>query len=93
MTKHFAYQLAHALRKPLVPVKLEHAVSRLNVDGLAFADFAFQDVDAERVENFFLDGAAQRTSAVNGIVTFARQELLRRLGKIERVWLGLESSG
>jgi len=23
------------------------------VDGLAFADLAFEDVDAERVENFF----------------------------------------
>src|SRR5439155_8023077 len=63
--------------------KLQSSVFRIDADGLAFADFAFQDVDAERVENFFLNGAAQRTRAVNGIVTFARQQLLGRIRELE----------
>jgi hypothetical protein len=46
------------------------------VNGLAFADFAFENVDAERVENFFLDRAPKRARTVNGIVSFAGQPLL-----------------
>ena len=48
-------------------------VTRVDLDGLSFANFAFEDVDRERIENFFLDHAPERARAVNGIVTFARQ--------------------
>ena len=37
--------------------KLERAVLGVDVNGLTFADFAFEDLDAKRIENFFLDGA------------------------------------
>jgi hypothetical protein len=53
--------------------KHERAVFCIDFHGLAFTDFAFEDVDAERIENFFLNGAPQRARAVNRIVTFARQ--------------------
>src|SRR5713101_3139905 len=64
--------------------KLERAVFGIDMDDLALVDFAFQNVDAERVENFFLDRAFQRARAVNRIVTFARDQVLGRIGKIER---------
>ena len=47
------------------------------MDSLAFADFAFEDVDAEWVENFFLDGAPERAGTLNRIVPFARKQFLR----------------
>jgi len=75
---------------PVLRLKLERAVFGIDMDGLAFADFAFKDVYAERVENFFLDCALQRAGAVNGIVTFARDQFLGRIGKIERDLLLLE---
>ena len=43
---------------------------------MAFADFAFEYVDAEWVENFFLNGAPQRPRAINWIVPFAREQFL-----------------
>jgi hypothetical protein len=48
--------------------------------GLAFADFAFEDVDAERVENFFLDRAPERARAVIFRTAFEldSQSVLRR---------------
>ena len=60
------------------------------MDGLAFADFAFEDVNAEWVENFFLNRAPERTRAVNRIVPFAREQFLGRIRKIERDLLLLE---
>src|SRR5262249_46966734 len=66
---------------------------RIDVNGLAFADFAFEDVDAERIENFLLNGTSQRTRAVNGIVSLACQEFLCRIGELERDLLLLEPFG
>jgi hypothetical protein len=60
----------------LLLAKFQHAVFCIYVDGLAFADFAFEDVDAQRIENFLLNGAPERTRTVNGIVTFAREKFL-----------------
>ena len=71
----FSVQSKHVHAKSLL-AKYERTVLRVDLDGLAFANFAFKDVDTERVEHFFLNGAAQRTSAVNGIVTFPRQKFL-----------------
>src|SRR5712692_2393724 len=76
---------------PVLRFKFERAIFCIDMDGLAFADFAFQDVYAERVENFFLDCALQRARAVNGIVTFARNQFLSRIGKIEFDFLLLET--
>ena len=45
------------------------------MNGLAFADFPFENVDRERVEDFFLNGAAERTRAIDRIVAFAGEEL------------------
>jgi hypothetical protein len=54
--------------------KFERAVFSIDADGVAFSDFAFEDVDAEGVENFFLDRAPQRAGTVNRVVTFAREQ-------------------
>ena len=61
----------------LLLAKLERAVFRIDLNGLAFADFAFEDVDREWIENFFLDRAAEWARAVNRIVTFARKMRFR----------------
>src|SRR5438874_11552818 len=61
------------------------------MDGLTFADVAFQDVDTEWVENFFLDRAPERTRSVNRIETFARQQFLSRVGELEGNLLLLET--
>src|SRR5882757_10183211 len=61
------------------------------MDRLAFADFAFEDVDAEWVENFFLDGAPERTRSVNRIETFARKQFLGRIRQLEGDLLLLET--
>src|SRR5205823_8731141 len=53
-------------------------------------DFTFENVDAKRVENFFLDGALEGTRSVNRVVTFARDQFLGGIGKIERDLLLLE---
>src|SRR5438067_8877066 len=68
-------------------------VTRVDLDGLSFANFAFEDVDRERIENFFLDRAPERARAVNRIVTFAGKQRFRRIGKIERDLLLFESFG
>ena len=75
---------------PVLRLEFERAVFGIDMDGLTLADFPFEDVDAERVENFFLDRALQRAGAINGIVTFARNQFLGRIGKIERDLLLLE---
>src|SRR5215470_9180833 len=83
MSSAFAYSrplnwilvLGFALTKrpELSPIftKFKCAVFGVNVNGLAFADFAFKNIDAERIENFSLNGATQGSCAVNGIVAFA----------------------
>src|SRR5713101_3218655 len=43
-------------RKILARIELERAILCVDANGLAFADSAFDNVDAERVENFFLYG-------------------------------------
>src|SRR5882724_12496100 len=50
---------------------------------MAFADFAFENINAERIENFSLDGAPQRAGAVNRIVSFAREQFLGRIGEFQ----------
>jgi hypothetical protein len=42
--------------KSLLP-KHEGAIFCIDLDGLSFADFAFEDVDTQRIENFLLNGA------------------------------------
>src|SRR5205823_7050707 len=76
---------------PSLLLKLECAVFGVNVNGLAFVKFAFEDVETERVQNFFLNCALERARAINRIVAFAREQFLRRIGKIERNLLLLES--
>src|SRR5437660_12785550 len=76
---------------PILRLKLERAIFRIDMDGLAFADFAFENVDAEWVENFFLNRALQRARAINGIVAFARNQFFGRVGKIEGDFLLLET--
>jgi hypothetical protein len=61
----------------LVPAKLKRTVFCIDGDSLAFSDFAFEDVDAERIENFLLNSAAERTRTQTRIVPFAREEFLR----------------
>jgi hypothetical protein len=61
----------------LVPAKLKRTVFCTDADGLAFSDFAFEDVDAERIENFFLNSAAKRACTQTRVVPFAREEFLR----------------
>src|SRR5437762_10061487 len=78
-------------RKILTRIELERAVLCIDANGLAFADLAFEDVDAKWVENFFLDGALEGTRSVNRIVTFARDQFLGGIGKIERDLLLLEA--
>ena len=56
--------------------KFERPVFGVHADGLAFADFSFENVDAEWVENFSLNGAPQRACAINWVVTFARKQFL-----------------
>ena len=77
-------------RKILTCIELERAILCVDANGLAFADFAFEDVDAKRIENFFLDCALEWTRSVNRIVTFARDQFLGGIGKIERDLLLLE---
>src|SRR2546426_12027480 len=61
------------------------------MDSLTFADFAFEDVDAEWVENFFLNCAPERTRSVNRIETFAREQFLGGIGQLEGDLLLLET--
>src|SRR6266542_5305103 len=56
--------------------KFDGAVFCIDVDGLAFADFAFEDFDAKWVENFSLNGAPKWARAINWVVTFAREQFL-----------------
>ena len=58
--------------KILSRVECERAIFCIDVDRLTFADFTFQNVDAEWIEDFFLNGPFERARAVNRIVTFAR---------------------
>jgi len=59
---------------PVLRLEFERAVFGIDMDGLAFADFAFEDVDAERVEDFFLNRTLERARTVNRVVTFARNQ-------------------
>jgi hypothetical protein len=61
-------------------LKFQRAVFCIDVDRLAFADFPFKNVDAERVENFFLNGTPKRSGTVNRIVSFAGEQFLGRIG-------------
>jgi hypothetical protein len=60
--------------------KLEGTVLCIDTNFLAFANFAFQDIDAEGVENFFLDRALERARTVNRVVSFAGEQFLGRIG-------------
>ena len=62
--------------KTLTHVERKRAVFCVHLDGLAFADFAFENVDAEGVENFFLDRAPEGARAVNRVISFAREQFL-----------------
>jgi hypothetical protein len=70
--------------KILTRVDGERTIFCIGMDDLALADFAFKDVDAKRVEDFFLNRALERARTVNRIVTLARDQLLGRIGKLER---------
>ena len=61
------------------------------MNGLAFADFAFENIDAERIENLSLNGTPQGSRAVNGIVAFAREQCIGGIGQLERDLLLLET--
>src|SRR6266404_5017519 len=65
-------------------VKLERAVFGIDMNDLALVDFSLQDVDAEWIENIFLNGAFQRPRTINRIVTITRDQFLGRIGKVER---------
>src|SRR4029453_3064039 len=72
-------------------LKFERTVFCIDVDGLAFADFAFENIDAERVENFFLNRTAERARAVDRVISFAREQLLGRVGELKRDLLLVEA--
>src|SRR5437762_3149857 len=78
-------------RTRLLRTKLERAIFCIDTNALAFMKFAFEDVETERVQNFFLNCALERSRAVHRIVAFAGEQFLRRIGKIERDLLLLES--
>ena len=61
----------------MVPAKLKRTVFCIDGDSLAFADFAFENVDAERIENFLLNSAAERARTQTRIVPFAREQFFR----------------
>src|SRR4051812_28774787 len=46
-------------------------VRGIHLDPLTFAELAFEDLEAQRVENVFLDRALERPRPVNRIVTVA----------------------
>ena len=52
--------------------------------------FAFEDVETEGIENFLLNRALQWARAINRIVPFTREQLLGRIGEVERDLLLLE---
>src|ERR1043166_2741810 len=58
-------------------VKFERPVFCVHANGLAFANFAFENIDTEWIENFSLNSAPQRTRAINGIVPFPREQIGR----------------
>ena len=74
-------------------MKFESAVFCIDTDCLSFADFSSEDVDAEGVENFFLDCALERPRAVNRVVSFPGEQFLGRIGQIKRDLLLLEPFG
>ena len=73
----FRLELLSDFWNSLVPAKLKRTVFCTDVDSLTFSDFAFEDVDAERIENFLLNSAAERARTQTRIVPFAREEFLR----------------
>jgi hypothetical protein len=50
----------------------QSAVPGIDPDGLALVEFPFENIEAERIENLFLDRAFERTRAVDGVVPFPR---------------------
>ena len=71
--------------------KTSFPLSLVDPDRLAFVEFSFEDLEAERIENLFLDRALQRPRAVNRIVAFARDQCLGGIGQLERDLLLLET--
>ena len=56
--------------------EFEFTVFCIDESRLAFAHFAVENIDRERVENFSLNGAPQRTRAINWVIAFAREQFL-----------------
>ena len=61
------------------------------MNGLTLPDFAFKNIDAQRIENLPLNGTPQGSRAVNGIVAFTREQCLGGIGQLERDLLLLET--
>ncbi len=47
------------------------SIEEIGGGGVAFAEFAGEDLERERVEEFALDDALERAGAIDGVVTFA----------------------
>ena len=73
--------------------KHNRPVFLVRADRLSLVKFALEDIEAERIENLFLNHAFERTRPVNGIVTFASDERLGPIGKLERDLLLLQAFG
>ena len=77
--------------RPLSRGKLQRSVPRVDANGLPFVEFPFQNLQAKRIENLFLDRALQRPRAINRVVALARDQLFRRVAQREVNLLRLES--
>jgi hypothetical protein len=59
--------------------KSERTIFCIHADRLPFVNFAFQNLHAQRIENFFLNRAFERSGTVNRIVSLARNQRFRRI--------------
>src|SRR5262245_58287512 len=65
--------------------EIQLAASRVEIDenGLAVADFAFQDAASERRFDLALDRAFERARAVERVIAHGRQMRARRVGQLQ----------
>jgi hypothetical protein len=77
--------------RSLARSKSERTIFCIHADRLPFVNFTFQNLETERIENFFLNGALERACAVNGIVTFARDQGLGGITQLQRDLLLLQT--
>ena len=50
-------------------------------------NFSFENLHAQGIEDVFLNGAFERSRAINRVVAMARDECFRRVGEFESVYI------